>query len=238
MNSTHRAIALTGGVIAITLGLGLAVTRFGGGGADGNGGGAKDASVIPGIPPAPAPPEGPADARDPASPARGAPAEGASAAVADPETDGHRELPLRKRGLGGAEELVRALARTDDPRVKAHFERGFRQLFTTREDLRHAGLAATELKAAIDVDAGFEPAYRVLGEALWVQRMDFHAAVPQLEKAIELREDYGEAHYGLAFLYSRSPHDEDRAKGRRHFRRARQLGIPDDKGLAPTYDIP
>ena len=43
--------------------------------------------------------------------------------------------------------------------------------------------------------------------------------------------DYGEAHYALSFMLTQS----DLERGRRHFERAMQLGVPDERNLRGQF---
>jgi len=52
-----------------------------------------------------------------------------------------------------------------------------------------------------------------------------------IQMAIELKPDYGEAHYALAFMYAMNDLDV----GRQHFRRAMELGIEDEHALGGQF---
>jgi tetratricopeptide (TPR) repeat protein len=57
------------------------------------------------------------------------------------------------------------------------------------------------------------------------------AAMANYQKAIELKPDYGEAHYALAFMYAMS----DLEKGREHLKRALELGVADERNLVDNF---
>lgn len=149
------------------------------------------------------------------------------------ETDGHAEMPLKKTGQNSAEELARALAAQPNEEARRHFERGYRHAF--RADLtavqRHFGIAETELRRAIELDPGFAEAHRALGYAVFNRGGNAAAAMPHYEKAVELKPGYGEAHYAIAFLLGMS----DRRRGAEHFKKAMQLGVPDERDLRTKF---
>jgi hypothetical protein len=159
----------------------------------------------------------------------GAPA-GAGGAAADPD-DGHPDLPVRARGINSREELERGRARAASAEARDAFERGFRLAFTTRKERRDYAGAERLLARAVELDAGLAEAYRALGYARFNTGGGFEGAIPLYRKAVEIDADYGEAHYALAFFLG----ETDRASGRTHFRRAMQLGVPDERGLRGRY---
>ena len=154
-------------------------------------------------------------------------------AVAEPaETDGNA-LPLRKGGLGSAEELARALARVQGDEAKRDFESAFRLTFTADKSRRDPGRAADLLDGLLKNQPGLAEAYRCLAYAALSRDFNVAKAAEHYQKAIELRPDYGEVHYALAFLYSGS----DRAKGTEHLRKALELKVPDEQGLRKLYGM-
>jgi TPR repeat protein len=56
-------------------------------------------------------------------------------------------------------------------------------------------------------------------------------ALADYKKAVELKPDYGEAHYALAFMYAMG----DREKGVEHFKKAMALGVPDERNLGEKF---
>jgi hypothetical protein len=176
----------------------------------------------------------------PLRPASAPPADSAPSAVsgdlrgvgipAGVETDGDVELPLRRTGLDSRAELDRGLEHTSSS-AKPHLERGFRLCFTVRPEMRQYVVAEEELRKAIEIDPTVAEAYRALGYAVYNRSLNFDGAIPLYRKACELRPDYGEAHYALAFLLgTKSP-----AEGKDHFRKATELGIADELRLGPRF---
>lgn len=147
------------------------------------------------------------------------------------ETDGDPNLPLRKTGLNGAEELRRGLAGLASPDAKARFERGFRAAFTTVHERRNYEVAESELRKTIELAPDCAEAYRALAYAVFNRGLNFADALPLYEKAVALKPDYGEAHYALAFLLGAS----DPVRGAEHFRRAMTLGVKDERNLRARY---
>jgi tetratricopeptide (TPR) repeat protein len=147
------------------------------------------------------------------------------------EDDGHAELPLKKTGLNSREELERALRGTSDGVARSHFELAFRYAFTSRQDRRDYTLAENGFRRALDVDPRFAEAYRGLAYAVFNRGLRFDDAAPLYRKAVDLKPDYGEAHYALAFLLATSDPDA----GRRHFKRAMELGVPDERQLGARF---
>jgi len=147
------------------------------------------------------------------------------------ETDGDEDLPLKKTGINSRAELDRGRAAATTDEARAAFERGFRLTFTTRQDRRGYQEALTLLRRAIDLEPKLAEAYRALGYAVFNTGGGFEGAIPLYEKAVAIRGDYGEAHYALAFFLGES----DLTRGREHFRRSKELGVPDERGLGPRY---
>ena len=55
-------------------------------------------------------------------------------------------------------------------------------------------------------------------------------------KAIELKPDYGEAHYALSFMCAMDPSNQaNMAKGAEHFKRAMELGVEDERNLGQRF---
>jgi hypothetical protein len=147
------------------------------------------------------------------------------------ETDGNPDLPIRRSGLNSAEELQRGLASLPTAEARAHFELGFRSAFTTRQDRRRYELAEAELRKTLELAPTCAEAYRALAYAVFNRGLNFGESIPLYEKAVELKPDYGEAHYALAFMLGAT----DPARGAEHFRRAMQLGVKDERNLRARY---
>jgi len=148
------------------------------------------------------------------------------------ESDG-AEVPLRKQGLGSAEELGRALARIPDEADRKAFEDGFRATFSTDKSKRDIGRAKAAIEPLVAKHPGLAEGYRALAYVALSDRFDMAAAEGLYLKAVEVRPDYGEAHYALASLYAAT----DRAKGAEHLKKALDLKVPDDQGLKGVYGL-
>ncbi len=156
--------------------------------------------------------------------------EGHGTPVRPEDLDGHA-LPLKRKGLGSAEELARALERIQGEETRRRFEEGFRLTFCAdrrRRDLARARAAFLEVLQ--DAPTLAEP-YRGLAYVALSDQFDVAQAEAYYHKALELRPDYGEVHYALAFLYSMG----DRARGAEHFKKAMAAGVPDEQGLGRLY---
>jgi Tfp pilus assembly protein PilF len=77
---------------------------------------------------------------------------------------------------------------------------------------------------------GFAPGYRVLGYA-YLNTGKQSQALNAYRKAVDIDPNYGEAHYALAFMYAMG----DLAAGTEHFRKAMDLGIPDERDLGSRF---
>lgn len=152
-------------------------------------------------------------------------------APVEPEDVDDDALPLKKTGLGSAEELAKALQRVQGDEARQRFEEGFRLTFCVdrgRRDLKRARAAFEEV---LTVQPTLAEAYRGLAYVALSDRFDVTQAEAHYRKALELRPDYGEVHYALAFLYAMN----DRARGAEHFKKAMEAGVPDEQGLGRLY---
>jgi len=140
-------------------------------------------------------------------------------------------LPLKLTGLNSLEELNRALDDTDVEEAKPLFEEGYRMTFTADAAKRNYPGAVKDLEQVIVLDPDYAEAYRALGYAKFNMGFDVNAAMENYTKAVELNPDYGEAHYALAFLYAMG----DRDKGKVHFEKAMELGVPDERNLGSRF---
>ncbi len=148
-----------------------------------------------------------------------------------PEDLDKNPLPLKKKGLGSAEELARAVTRVQGEEARRRFEEGFRLTFCADRARRDLARARAAFEALLKAQPTLAEAYRGLAYVALSEQFDVAQAEAHYRKALELRPDYGEVHYALAFLYSMS----DRAKGAEHFRKAMAAGIPDEQGLGRLY---
>lgn len=154
----------------------------------------------------------------------------ASGPIIDAVEEGE-PLALKLEGIGSRAELQRAAARIEDPELRATFEAGFRSCFVYDRAQRNYALAAEATAAVVERIPDFAPAYRVLAYARLNSGSDMAGVTSLYERAVELDPDYGEAHYALAFMLTQS----DPEQGRRHFERARELGVPDERGLRERF---
>jgi Tfp pilus assembly protein PilF len=145
------------------------------------------------------------------------------------ETDA--ELPLKLEGIGSAAELARALERLDDPEARERFELGFRSCFVKDREKRSYHTALTAMQEVLRKVPDFAPAYRVMAYARFNLSFDMAAARDLYEKAVQADPDYGEAHYALSFILTQF----DPERGREHFERAMELGVPDERNLRQKF---
>jgi len=154
--------------------------------------------------------------------------------VGDPgEVDG-AEVPLRKTGLGSAAELQKALAQVQGDEAKRRFEEAFRWTFSVDKGLRQVEKARAAFQDLLRAQPDLAPAWRGLAYVALQSNFDLPGAVAAYQKALELKPDYPEVHYALAFLYAGS----DQEKGREHLKKALELGIQDEQGLRQVYGLP
>ena len=150
-------------------------------------------------------------------------------ATSEPTEEG-KPLPLKLSGLNSAEELDRALARLGDAGAKRLFEEAFRETFTADQSGRNYADAEAKFRQVLASQPRSAETYRGLGYALFNQgRTD--GVMENYLKAIEIDPNYGEAHYAVAFLYAMG----DTAKGKQHYQKAMQLGIPDERKLGERF---
>ena len=146
-----------------------------------------------------------------------------------PEATGER--PLKPDGIGSMVELNHCLAKIQDAAMKARFEEGFRACFTSNQGDRDYRIAADAANEILGKLPNFAPAYRMLAYARLNTGFDMQGATELYEKAIEADPDYGEAHYALSFMLTKT----DPERGRKHFEKAMELGIPDERDLRSRF---
>jgi hypothetical protein len=156
------------------------------------------------------------------------------AAPAPTESETEGSFPLKLTGIGSKAELDRALAKIDDPAVKAQFEHGFRGCFTNDRSARAYADAVPAMESVLARMPDFAPAYRVLAYATFNLDFDMVGSTRYYEKAVAADPTYGEAHYALSFMLTQS----DLERGRQHFERAMELGVPDERDLAGQFYPP
>ncbi len=140
-------------------------------------------------------------------------------------------LPLKLTGLSSVEELKRDLGQAKNDEVKTLFEDAYRKTFTADGTKRDYQGAVEDLKKVLEIQPEFAPAYRTLGYAEFNIGFNVDAAMKDYQKAVDLDPDYGEAQYALAFMYAMT----DRDKGAEHFKKAMELGVPDERNLGQKF---
>lgn len=140
-------------------------------------------------------------------------------------------LPLKLKGLNSLVELKEGMAATDNAEARASFESGYRKTFTADADKRDYAGAMKDLNHAIQLDPNYAEAYRALGYATFNMGFNVDGALQDYLKAVQLKPDYGEAHYALAFMYAMN----DRTKGAEHYKKAMDLGVPDERDLGSRF---
>jgi tetratricopeptide (TPR) repeat protein len=151
---------------------------------------------------------------------------GAGTGAVDPES-----LPLKDTGSGSMAELERARAATKNAEASDCFARGFHLIFTSDMEKRDYAAAKPLFLQAISLDPNFAEAYRGLAYSEFNLGFNRAAAFENYKKALTLKPDYGEVHYALAFLYAM----DDLKQGGEHFKKAMELGIPDERSLRDRF---
>ena len=141
-----------------------------------------------------------------------------------------KPLPLKLSGMNSLEELNQGLAKLPDVESKQLFEDAFRKTFTADQSARNYADADAKFRLVIKKNQKSAEAYRGLGYALFNQGQA-DTAMDNYLKAIEINPSYGEAHYAVAFMYAMG----DTAKGKKHYQKAMQLGIPDERKLGEKF---
>ena len=140
-------------------------------------------------------------------------------------------LAFMLEGQNGVKELAAGRARAGSPELADRFEEGYRLTFTEARAKRDYAAAAAILDEVVAAAPDFPHAYRALGYARFNLGFDVDAAMENYTKAVALDDQYGEAHYALAFLYVPS----DLKNGEGHFRIAMDLGVPDERQLGERF---
>ena len=171
----------------------------------------------------------PATGQSPHGEAPRGPMMGTGMTDAEGPTDNH-EIALKASGLNSAEEMNRALGGLSDSELRSDFETAFRSSFSAKQAQRNYPLAVEAAERVVAGNPGFAPGYRVLGYAYFNTGRQSQA-LTAYRKSVEIDPGYGEAHYALAFMYAMG----DLASGREHFRKAMELGIPDERDLGNRF---
>jgi hypothetical protein len=140
------------------------------------------------------------------------------------------ERPLKPTGIGSQAELDRVIAGLSDSALHARFEDGFRRCFTSDQSARDYMGAAAAMNEILAKQPAFAPAMRVLAYAK-LNTGDMQGSTDLYRKAVEADPTYGEAHYALAFMLTQM----DPVEGRKHFEKAMELGVPDERDLRTKF---
>lgn len=139
-------------------------------------------------------------------------------------------LALKPTGIGSQAELDRVIASLKDPALHALFEDGFRRCFTSDQSARDYPGAAQAMNEVLTKVPNFAPALRVLAYTK-LNTGDMMGSTELYRKAVEVDPTYGEAHYALAFMLTQM----DPVEGRKHFEKAMELGVPDERDLRSQF---
>ncbi len=166
------------------------------------------------------------------SPGGAAPTPGSAPMLGDADAPTDDDpLPLKLTGLSSVKEMEAGKKAATDKEAAKLFEQGFRKTFTADGSRRDYPGAVQDLQQAIRIDPNYAQAYRALGYAEFNIGFNVDAAMQNYTKAVQLDPDYGEAHYALAFMYAMS----DLERGRVHYEKAMQLGVPDERNLGERF---
>lgn len=136
---------------------------------------------------------------------------------------------LPPTGHNSAAQLQAEAARLDDPQLRAAFEQAFVLTFHQDKSRRDVARARELLRPLLERD--FAPAWRIQGYTFIDDGFQLQPAIDCYERAVQAEETYGMAHYALAFALTQvNPED-----GRRHFERAMQLGVEDQRNLRQRF---
>jgi Tfp pilus assembly protein PilF len=141
---------------------------------------------------------------------------------------------LRLTGVGSKAEMDKALKDIEGDDAKKKFEAAFRWTFAVDKTKRDVEKARANYEDILRTQPKAAPCYRGLAYAALSRGFDIDGAVVAYKKALEVKPDYAEVHYALAFLFAGSDLD----KGRDHLKKALELGMPDEQGLKKVYNLP
>lgn len=173
-------------------------------------------------------PPGSTDAPAPASP-QPASAPFAQSQPAGPVEEGN-VLPLKLTGLASVEDMNKGLAKLPDSESRQLFEEAYRLTFTVQASGRNYAQAEAKFRQVLQKHKKSVESYRGLGYALFNQGQ-MEEALQSYQRAIDIEDTYGEAHYALAFLYAMA----DPARGKKHYEKAMKLGVPDERKLGERF---
>lgn len=154
--------------------------------------------------------------------------------VQDAGQDDGGEPPLRVSGPGSRAELDKALKDVVGDEAKKSFEAAFRWTFSIDKGKRDVEKARAAYEDLLRAQPKLAVCWRGLAYVALSRGFDIDGAVTAYKKALELKPDYAEVHYALAFLFAGS----DLSKGREHLQKALDLGMADEQGLKKVYNLP
>lgn len=136
---------------------------------------------------------------------------------------------LAATGHNSAAQLHAEASKLDDPQLKAAFEQAFVLTFHQDKSKRSIDRARELLKPLLE--RNFAPAWRIQGYTFIDDGFQLQPAIDCYERAVQVDETYGMAHYALAFSLTQTNPDD----GRKHFERAMQLGVEDQRNLRQRF---
>jgi tetratricopeptide (TPR) repeat protein len=141
------------------------------------------------------------------------------------------ELALPLEGNNSKAQLDRERALIADPTQAASFERAYRLTFAVDRSVRRPAEARELFLQLLQAKPGFAPAFRGVAYTWVDDGFQLEKAIAAYEQAIKADEGYGSAHYGLAFLLAQT----DPEQGKKHYRRAMELGVEDERNLGTKF---
>jgi tetratricopeptide (TPR) repeat protein len=115
--------------------------------------------------------------------------------------------------------------------VQATLAIAFFSLFAKDKGQRNPQQSKKNLDSVLEKEPLNPMAWRLLGYFHISNGFQLTEAVQCYQKAIEIQPNYGDAHYALSFALTTN----NLELGETHFRRALELGITDERGLAEKY---
>lgn len=164
-------------------------------------------------------------------------AESRPTSLRDPHTDHNHppseEKPGSRFGLSPSRQLEARqwMVNISVPEIQEAVFVAFISLFHDDKSKRNGPLAKEKLDFILQKDPQNAVAYRLLGYYHIDNGFRIDEALENYRKAIEIAPDYGDAHYALAFTLVTS----DLKLAEKHFVRALELGVEDERELAKKY---
>lgn len=136
---------------------------------------------------------------------------------------------LPPTGHNSAQQLQAEAAAIDDPELRAAFQQAYVLTFHM-DKARRDGERARALVAPL-LERDFAPAWRIHGYTYIDQGFQLEPALRSYRRAVQADDTYGMAHYALAFTLTQV----DPAEGRKHFQRAMELKVEDQRNLRQRF---